>query len=185
MGIWWFEKKGEFSVKHTKFGTWSKNHLGRIQSAPNWERRPKNGVGIFGKFGDSQKNGEFWSKTRWDFVYKLRCAHSVCSPLREKADKQGGNFSVDSPGFWCPFFFGHPWFFVFLWDSTVQIYWDQYDVSILRCAWHFLIRLPPPPDTRGLLPTPKETYDLNLSNGTSSIWSFRTPQEILCEGPEF
>jgi len=46
-------------------------------------------------------------------------------------------------------------------------------------------KVAPPPDIRGLLPTPKDTYYLNLNNFTSSIWSFRTPKEILREGPEF
>jgi len=38
------------------------------------------------------------------------------------------------------------------------------------------------PDIRRLLPTPKETYDMNLSaitKYTSSIWSFRTPTSIF------
>ena len=49
----------------------------------------------------------------------------------------------------------------------------------------FLIRLLPPTNNRGFLPTPKETYDLNLSVITSSIRSFRTSTTIVCEGPEF
>ena len=43
----------------------------------------------------------------------------------------------------------------------------------------FLKKLLPPPDNRGLLPTLKETYDLNLSAITLSIWSFRTPTSIF------
>ena len=33
---------------------------------------------------------------------------------------------------------------------------------------------------RGLLPTPNETYGLNLSALTLSIWSFRMPTSIFC-----
>ena len=42
----------------------------------------------------------------------------------------------------------------------------------------FLFRLLLPSDIRVLLPTPKETYDLNLSKVTSSIWSFHVPTAI-------
>jgi len=34
------------------------------------------------------------------------------------------------------------------------------------------------PDNCGLLATPKEIYDLNLSAGTLRIWSFRSPTSI-------
>jgi len=51
---------------------------------------------------------------------------------------------------------------------------------------NFLIRLLPSADNCGLLPNPKEVYHLNLIEGTSSIWSFHTPEAIVCcEGPEF
>jgi len=44
----------------------------------------------------------------------------------------------------------------------------------------FLKNLLPPSDCRGLLPIPKETYNLNLSAINLSIWSFRTPTSICC-----
>ena len=39
--------------------------------------------------------------------------------------------------------------------------------------WHFHTKLPLP-DNRRLLPTPKETYDLNLGAVILNIWSIRT-----------
>jgi len=36
----------------------------------------------------------------------------------------------------------------------------------------FMIKFLPPPDNQGLLPNPKETYDLKLSAVASNIWSF-------------
>jgi len=52
--------------------------------------------------------------------------------------------------------------------------------SNLSIRGTFLLRLLPPPDIRVLHPTPKETYDLNLSKVTSSIWSFLIPRAIFC-----
>ena len=50
--------------------------------------------------------------------------------------------------------------------------------AILPCVAYK--KLLPLPDNRGLLPTPKETYDLNSIAVTLSIWSFRTPISIFC-----
>jgi len=46
-------------------------------------------------------------------------------------------------------------------------------------VWHFLTRIDPSSDNRGLLATPKEIYDLNLSAVTLSTWSFQTPTSIF------
>jgi len=43
----------------------------------------------------------------------------------------------------------------------------------------FLIKLFAPLDNHWIIPTPRETYDLNLSALTLRIWSFRTPTSIF------
>jgi len=53
-------------------------------------------------------------------------------------------------------------------------------VSNLSLCGISLIKLLPPLHNRGLLPTPKETYDLKLSAVTLRIWWFRTPTTIFC-----
>jgi len=52
--------------------------------------------------------------------------------------------------------------------------------SYLSMCGTFLEKLLPPPDNRGLLPTQKKTYDLNLSAITFSNGSFRTPTAFFC-----
>ena len=87
--------------------------------------------------------------------------------------------------------------------ATVQFFHSSADTvlvgnlneqsHILTRMFHFyrllrstcLIRLLPYLDNRGLLRTPKETFDWNSSAGTSSIWSFCTTKAIACEAPEF
>ena len=55
----------------------------------------------------------------------------------------------------------------------------NYNCNLSLCDT-FLYKLLPLPDNRRLLPTPKETYDLNLSAVTLSIWSVRIPTSIFC-----
>jgi len=53
-------------------------------------------------------------------------------------------------------------------------------LSCLHCSYGtFLFTLLLPSDIRVLLPTPKETYDLNLIKVTWSIWSFHIPT-VIC-----
>jgi len=52
-------------------------------------------------------------------------------------------------------------------------------IASFPCVALFLIRLLPPTNNRGFLLNPKETYALNLSAFTLSIWSFRTPTAIV------
>jgi len=63
----------------------------------------------------------------------------------------------------------------------------RYGCSILlKCDSHLaifgtsLIKLLPPLDKFGLLSTPKETYNLNLSAVILRIWSFGTPTTMFC-----
>jgi len=58
------------------------------------------------------------------------------------------------------------------WCSSLTLF-NYY--SNLSIRGTFLIKSLPPLDNRGLLPNPKETYELNLSAITSGIWVFRTP----------
>jgi len=61
------EKTNDLWVK-TRLRLWSKNMLGRIQSARDRERRPQKVVRIVGKLMDSAKMGDICgSKTRRDF----------------------------------------------------------------------------------------------------------------------
>jgi len=60
------------------------------------------------------------------------------------------------------------------WCSTLF----NYDSNLSMCDT-FLQKLIHLPDNRGLLATPKETYDFNVSAVTLSIWSFRTPTSIF------
>jgi len=55
----------------------------------------------------------------------------------------------------------------------------NYSCNLSLCCT-FLPKLLPLPDKRGSLPSPTETYDLNLSAVTFSNWSFRTPTSIFC-----
>jgi len=55
----------------------------------------------------------------------------------------------------------------------------NYNCNLSLCGT-FLHKLLAFPENCGLLPTPKETYHLNLSAVTLCIWSFRTPTSIFC-----
>jgi len=55
----------------------------------------------------------------------------------------------------------------------------NYHRNLSMCGT-FLQKLIHLPDNRGLLATPKDIYDLNLSAVTLSICSFRTPTSIFC-----
>ena len=50
--------------------------------------------------------------------------------------------------------------------------------SYFSIHYTFFVKFHSPADIRELLPTPKETYDLNVrAIFSSSIWSFRTPSK--------
>ena len=55
----------------------------------------------------------------------------------------------------------------------------NYNSNLSMCGTFLKKLLPPPADNCWLRPTPKKTYDLNLSEVTLSIWSFHTPRTIF------